>query len=69
MLSTNLNILTGMNNAAMICRSRTGCLTGFAPTWIVPNKSRRYAGIVANPPPYMLKMITQTATKNNVFPV
>ena len=28
-----------------------------APTFIVPNKSFRYAGTVAKPPPYMLMMI------------
>ena len=27
------------------------------PTCIVPNMSARYAGIVANPPPYIVKMI------------
>ena len=33
-------------------------------TLFLPNMSRRYAGIVANPPPYMLMMIAAVATKN-----
>ena len=31
------------------------------PTYLVPNKSARYAGIVAKPPPYKVKMTIVTA--------
>jgi len=34
-----------------------------APTWTVPKRSRRYAGIVANPPPY-IEMMTQVRATN-----
>ena len=37
-----------------------------APTWTVPNRSRKYAGIVAKPPPYML-MMTRNAKTNSTM--
>ena len=40
-----------------------------APTWITPNMSRRYAGIVAKPPPYMLMMMTYPATNSAMLTV
>ena len=39
-----------------------------APTSTMPNRSRRYAGIVANPPPYIVKMIRERATKSARLP-
>ena len=39
-----------------------------APTCSVPNMSRRYAGMVANPPPYMLRITQNVATNSTRFP-
>ena len=39
-----------------------------APTSMVPNRSRRYAGTVAKPPPYMLRITQKVATNGTRLP-
>jgi len=39
-----------------------------APTICVPNKSAKYAGIVAKPPPYILKITQKAETNKSLLP-
>src|SRR5438132_1148932 len=40
-----------------------------APTCNVPNRSDRYAGIVAKPPPYMVITVAMQATNSGMLPM